>query len=106
MNAFQRIQQVLVGILRYGALASAAVGEVQSQIGTSAGNPAVQVTKRQLAIACVLAAAHAGEQVPNSTVQQIAAIVDLSAGTAKALGLFGKTAGAGSVSVPQTPTLG
>jgi uracil phosphoribosyltransferase len=103
MNAFQRIQQILSGILTYGALASAAVAQVQTEVGASAGNPAVQMTKKQLAVVYVLAAAHAGETVPNAKVQEIAVMVDLAANMAKALGLFGKTAGAGSVSVPALP---
>ena len=90
MTAFQRIQGILADFLKYGALATAAVGQVQSEVGASAGNPAVQQTKKQLAVSLVLAAAHAGESVPNSTVVKIAGIVDFAVSAAKALGLFGK----------------
>lgn len=103
MNAFQRIQQILAGILKYGALASAAVAQVQTEVGTSGGDPAVQQTKKQLAVAYVLAAAHAGEAVPNSKIQEIAVVIDLAASTAKALGLFGKTSNVGVVQVPALP---
>jgi hypothetical protein len=92
MTALQRIQQLSGGILKYGALAFAAVAQVQAEVGASTGDPAVQASKKQLAVAYVLAASHAGEQVPNATVQAISGVVELIAGMAKALGLFGKTA--------------
>jgi hypothetical protein len=100
MTALQRIAQIAGIFSKYAPLAVAAVAQVQTEVGASAGDPAVQQSKKQLAIAYILAAAHAGESVPNSTVQSIAGIVDLVAGTGKALGLFGKTAAAGSVTVP------
>jgi hypothetical protein len=100
MSPLQKILSVLAAISKYGALASAAVQLAQSEVGASAGNPMVQQSKKQIAVTYVLAAAHAGEAVPNSTVQEIAGVVDLVAGTAKALGLFGKIPSAGVVSVP------
>jgi hypothetical protein len=104
MNALQRIKSIMASVLKYGALAAAAVAQVQAEVGSSGGDSGVQQNKKQLAVTYVLAAAHAGEAVPNSTVQEISAIVDLTASTAKALGLFGKSAAAsGSVSVPGAP---
>lgn len=101
MTALQRIQQIMSGVLKYGALASAAVAQVQAEVGASGGDSGVQASKKQTAVLYVLAAAHAGESVPNSTVATISAAVDFAASTAKALGLFGKTpAPGGSVSVP------
>lgn len=101
MTALQKIQAIAQGILKYLPLAVAAVATVQAEVGASGGDPATQATKKQTAVLYVLAAAHAGEAVPNSTVQTIAAMVELAAGSAKALGAFGKTAAAsGSVSVP------
>lgn len=100
MTALQRIQQVSLLFGKYGALAAAAVAQVQTEVGASNGDSGLQVTKKQLAVAYVIAAAHAGESVPNTTVQTVATLVDLVAGTAKALGLFGKTASAGAVTAP------
>lgn len=91
--------------MKYGALATAAVAQVQTEVGASAGDPVVQASKKNLAVLYVLAAAHAGEAVPNGTVQTIASIIDLAAGAAKALGVFGKTAGTGVVSVPAAPVI-
>jgi hypothetical protein len=100
MTALQKIQQISAGILKYGALAFGAVAQVQQEVGSSSGDPAVQASKRQLAVAYMLATAYAGEAVPNATVQAIAGVVDFVASMAKALGLFGKVAAPGSVSVP------
>jgi len=107
MSPLQKIQAILAGILKYGGLAWAAVGQVQTEIGASAGKPAVQQAKKDLAVTYILSAAHAGEAVPNSTVQTIASVVDLVASTAKSLGLFGKVPdGAGVVNVPANPKVG
>ena len=85
----------------YGSLAAAAVAQVQSQLGPSNGDKQSQQTKLQMAVALVLAAAHAGESVPSRTVQTIAAIVEFNVSLAKALGLFGKTStGDMTVTVP------
>jgi hypothetical protein len=101
MTALQRIQQISVGIVKYGALAFAAVAQVQAEVGASSGDPAVQADKKQLAVLYVVAAAHAGESVPNATVQAISSVVELVAQMAKALGLFGKTPTPGAaVAVP------
>lgn len=101
MTFLQRIQQISAAILQYGGLATAAVAQVQTEVGASSGDPAIQASKKQLAVAYVLASAHAGEAVPNATVQAISAVVEFAVSIAKALGLFGKTAApAGSVSVP------
>jgi hypothetical protein len=105
MTALQRIQQISALIGKYAPLAVAAVAQVQAEVGASNGDTKIQQSKKALAVTYIIAAAHAGESLPNSTVQQISGIVDLVAGTAKALGLGGKTGGAsGSVSVPAAPT--
>jgi hypothetical protein len=106
MTLLARIQQIAQGFLKYGALATAAVAQVQSEVGSSGGDPTVQQTKKQLAVMYVLAAAHAGESVPIAQVQQISAVIELVASSAKALGLFGKqTAKAAPVEVPPASVL-
>ena len=106
MTALQRIQQISAGIVKYGALAFAAVAQVQAEVGVSSGNPAVQADKKQLAVLYVIASAHAGESVPNATVQAISSVVELVAQMAKALGLFGKTAvPSGTVAVPSVSSV-
>lgn len=102
MASLSKILAISQSILNYSALAMAAVGAVQAEVGASAGAAGVQQTKKQLAVAYVLAAAHAGESLPVAQVQQIAAIVDMQATLAKALGLFGKVAdSAATVVVPK-----
>lgn len=100
MTPLQRIQQISAAIAKYAGLAAAAVQQVQAEVGASSGDSALQQSKKQLAVTYILAAAHAGESVPNGTVQEIASVVDLAASTAKALGLFGKSAAASPVTVP------
>lgn len=92
MSFLSKFAGVGAAILKYGAIALPAVAIVQQEIGASAGDPQVQQSKKQMAVALVLAAAHAGEAVPVAQVQQIAGLVDFFASSAKALGLFGKTA--------------
>lgn len=105
MTFLQRIQQISGAILKYGGLATAAVVTVQAEVGASGGDPAIQASKKQLAVAYVLAAAHAGELVPDVTVQAISGVVEFAVSIAKALGLGGKTATpGGSVEVPLTVT--
>ena len=101
MSFLSNLLKGLAGVQKYGAIAQQAVAQVQAEVGAAAGDSTIQQTKRQLAVVYILAVAHAGENVPNATVQTIAAVVDFVAGTAKALGLFGKVAApASSVSVP------
>jgi hypothetical protein len=95
MNALK----VVSFLSKYGPMAIQAVTQVQAEVGGSNGDPAIQQTKKQLAVSYVLAAAHAGESVPVGTVQQVAVVVDTMATLAKALGLFGKS---GSTTAPVT----
>lgn len=90
----------LDSILKYSFLALNAVAQVQKEIGASNGDSGVQQTKKQLAVAYVLAGAHAGETIPSITVKSIAGVVDLNASIAKALGLFGKTPEPVNVTIP------
>jgi hypothetical protein len=100
MTALQRIQQIALAFSKYAPLAVAAVAQVQTEVGAAAGDPAIQASKKQLALAYVLAAAHAGELVPVGTVQTISGLIDLVASTSKALGAFGKIPGMAPVVVP------
>ncbi len=106
MSFLSNLLKGFSAIQKYGAVAQQAVAQVQSEVGASSGDPNVQASKKQLAIMYVLAAAHAGESVPNATVQLIAGVVDFVASTAKALGLFGKVAAPSTtVTVPSAPTV-
>ncbi len=91
---------------KYGTIAAQAVQQVQTEVGASNGDTTVQQSKKMQAVGYVLAAAHAGEQVPIPVVQEISGVVDFIAGLAKALGLFGKTPAIGStvVAVPSPAT--
>lgn len=94
MSFFSKFQSIASGVMKYSALASHAVQQVETEVGPGNG-----ATKKQLAVSYVLAAAHAGEAVPVPQVQAIAAAVELAAGIANALGLFGAPK-AVAVSVP------
>lgn len=86
---------------KYLTLAVQAVAQVQAEIGASNGDPNLQKTKLAAAIAIVLAAAHAGENVPIAIVQKVAMAVEVAVSLANMLGLFGKTANAAvTVAVP------
>lgn len=98
MSVITKLQSILSGVLKYGALATAAVTQVEQEVGAGNGQ-----TKKQLAVSYVLAAAHAGESVGVPVVQEVSAVVEMAAGVANALGLFGKPA-SGTVAVPNTPT--
>jgi hypothetical protein len=79
-----------------------AVGQVQSEVGKSGGDPTIQQNKKAQAVALVLATAHAGETVPNTKVQEIAGVVEFATGIASSLGLFGKTLTTGvGISIPK-----
>jgi hypothetical protein len=90
MSFLSKLTGFAGSLLKYGGPALAAVGQVQQDLGKSGGNPIVQQSKKAQAIALVLAATHAGETVPNSTVQNVAGVVEFSVGLAQGLGLFGK----------------
>jgi hypothetical protein len=94
MSFLSRLSSISSAILQYGGLASHAVQQVEAEVGPGNG-----ATKKQLAISYVLAAAHAGEAVPMPQVQAIASAVELAAGIANAIGLFGAPKAA-TVSVP------
>lgn len=95
-----KLMKVFAAFQKYGPIAMAAVGQVQAEIGASNGDPTVQQSKRSLAIAYVVAAAHAAENVPVDKIQQIAAAVDFAAGIAGAIGGFAKTQKTAAVVVP------
>jgi hypothetical protein len=91
---------IFASIAKYFSLAAQAVQIVQTEIGPSSGNPAMQQGKLAAAVAIVLAAAHAGESVPVAVVQRIASVVEIAVSVGNALGLFGKTKSTAPVSVP------
>lgn len=106
MSFLSNLTKGFAAIKKYGAVAQKAVSDVQAEVGQSNGDGDTRQNKKQLAVMYILAAAHAGEQVDNATVQAISGVVDFVASTAKALGLFGKVASpAASVSVPTAPTV-
>ena len=88
---------IFASIQKYLALAITAVHEAEASATPGA-------TKKQIAVASVLAAAHAGETIDNATVQKISGIVEFAVSIANALGLLGK-APASPVVVPPTEVL-
>jgi len=83
----------LAAFLKYAPLVLESVKEVEAAIGAGNGQ-----SKRQLLLAYVLAAIHAGENVPIAQVQAIAGVIDIIVGLLNGLGVFGKTSP--SVAVP------
>lgn len=103
MSFLSKFSGIAAAVLKYGALALPAIAVAQQEIGSAAGDPVVQQSKKQMAVAMILAGAHAGESVPVAQVQQISGLVDFLVSTAKATGLLGKSADPkGSISVPQS----
>lgn len=82
MSIFGDIKGILARVAKYTLLATAAVNEAEATALPGA-------TKKQIAVAAVLAGAHAGEQVENETVKKVAAYVEFAVGIANTLGLFG-----------------
>jgi len=87
MNVFAKILAGMAQFVKYAPYALAGAQAVEKAVG--AGNGA---DKKQIAVAGILAAAHAGETVPVAQVQVIAAVVDTVVGTLNAAGLLGKAA--------------
>lgn len=105
MSFLSKFAGLAGSIVKYGALALPAIAVAQQEIGAAAGDPTLQQSKKQLAIALVLAAAHAGQMVPNAQVQQIGGVIDFLVSAAKATGLLGKAPDPkGSVTVPAAET--
>lgn len=95
-NVLAKLQSVFAALSKYGQIAITAVHQVEAEVGPSNG-----ATKKQLAVAYVLAAAHAGEAVTVPIVAEVSAAVEMAAGIANALGLFGKPpAPSATVAVP------
>lgn len=97
MNTFAKILAGMAAFVKYAPYALAGAQAVEQAVG--AGNGA---DKKQIAVAAILAAAHAGETVPVAQVQVIAGVVDLVVGTLNAAGLLGKPPV--PVVVPSPPT--
>lgn len=83
----------LAAFLKYAPIVLAAVKEVELAVGTGNG-----ADKKALVLAAVLAAVHAGENVPVAQVQTIARVIDLIVGVLNSSGVLGKTTSA--VAVP------
>lgn len=95
MSLFANIQNALADFMKYAAIALPAVQAAETEIGPGNGE-----TKAQLAIAAVLAVAHAGETVPVEKVQLVSAVVDTIVSTLNATGVFTKSTPVTSVAVP------
>lgn len=81
----------IAALSKYGFMALNAISQVQAEYGASKGNATVQQSKLQMAVALILAGAHAGEVIPIQRVQTIATVVEMQLTLAKALGTLGKT---------------
>lgn len=85
----QKILALLASIfsrsVQYGALVNTAVKQVETE---TAGQNMTGDTKKQIAVTYVLAAAHAGEQVPVGAVQLISGLVDTAVHVLNTLGIF------------------
>ena len=93
MSFFSKFTAGLSAFMKYAPMAMAAVKAVEAEVGASDG-----ADKKALVIAYVLAASHAGQNVPIAQVQAIAGVVNLIVGMLNLSGVFGKTTA--SVDVP------
>ncbi len=103
MTALQRVSQITGAVANYALFAGAAVARVQAEVGSSNGDAGVQQSKFQTALSYVLAAAHAGEDVPVAKVQQIAQAVEFAVTLAKIFGKSGKVMAASTVTTITVP---
>ena len=94
---FAKILAAMAAFLKYAPYALAGATAVEQVIGAGNGSD-----KKTMVVAGILAAAHAGETVPNAQVQVISGVVDTVVGVLNASGLLGKTSTA--VTVPMAPT--
>lgn len=78
---------ILQNILKYQPLVNTGVQEVEQSLAGSPG-----ATKKQVVLAAVLAATHAGEAVPIPTVQLVSGLIDMTVSTLKQTGVFGGSA--------------
>lgn len=80
----KKILQIIAAALQYLPLINLAAKEVEKKLGPGNG-----ATKKQIVVASVLAAAHAGETVPSDRVKTICELTDLVVGRLNAEGVFG-----------------
>lgn len=99
MSIFSTIENVYATFIKYGSVVITVVKAVEQS------NPGADgATKKQIVLAAVLAAIHAGETVPIATVQAISFVIDTIVSSLNALGIFGKSTPVTSVSVAPAPT--
>lgn len=79
------MKETIVQIVKYIGIIYTAAQEVEKAVPDGA-------TKKQIVIAVVLAIAHAGEQVSDTTIKTIAGLVDTVVGLLNTTGIFGKSA--------------
>jgi hypothetical protein len=91
----KNVSAALSAFLKYGPYALAAAKTAEDTIGAGNGE-----TKKQLALGAVLAAVHAGETVPVTTVQVVSGAIDLVVSLLNSAGVFGQAKQDTPVAVP------
>lgn len=98
-SVLSKFSSIAAIFAKYGAVAQAVVRDVEAAMPNAPG-----ASKKQVAVAIVLAAVHDGEQIPIAAVQSVSYVIDTLVTVANGLGLFGKAPTA-TVSVPTSPTV-
>ena len=96
-SSLQAAEAKIAALVQYVPLVNSTVQQVESALPGASGQ-----SKAQAALAIVLSVAHAGEAVPNTTVQLIAGIIDTVVGMLNSLGIFKKATAPTQVAVATT----
>jgi hypothetical protein len=93
MNVLTKIAGLLALFGKYLPYVNSAVKDVEASVSGAPGS-----TKKELAVAAVLALAHSGESVPVGAVAIVSSLVDVTVTALNGLGVFGH-----STSTPPAP---
>ena len=92
------IQARIKALVTYVPLVNSTVQQVESAMPGASGT-----SKAQAALAIVLSIAHAGETIPNATVQLISGIIDTVVSMLNSLGIFKKATAPTTTAVAPAP---
>lgn len=93
MGLLDRLKRVMFIMTTYMPVAMQVIKEIEASGQDGA-------TKKQMAVAAIIAIVHAGQSVDNATIATISFIVEMAVGMANAAGLFGK-AKAVAIEIPK-----
>lgn len=98
LSNLKAAEERLATLVQYIPLVNSTVQQIEAAMPGASGT-----SKFQAALTAILAVAHAGETVPNATVQIISMLIDTAVGLFNSLGLFKKASPPTGVTVPPIP---